>query len=227
MASHNTQEQFAKLVNISQPEVSKLIRKGTLSRGATVEQWLREYVGNLRFQAAQHRSEDGKVDRVFEAAMLDRRRRENMEIELAKQRGELAPLSAVAGTVFIPLVNAIKTKILSFPSRYRSLNPSATPRDIDLLDSLCRETLVELSAERLSPEFRDLVEKYYTELHATAEAQGERVGGSVPLPQPRKRRRARKVADRKDAVSPRADGLPKRSGGGHDSRGKLEPGRED
>ena len=73
-----TQEQFARLVGISQPEVSQLIRKGVLTRGGTTAQWHKEYLDNLRKVAAGWQSQTGLLDRIQEAALLDRRKREEL-----------------------------------------------------------------------------------------------------------------------------------------------------
>lgn len=45
--------------------------------------------------AAGWQSQDGRVDRMHEAAMLDRRRREEIEIKLAERRGELLSLESI------------------------------------------------------------------------------------------------------------------------------------
>ena len=61
------------MVFISQPEVSQLIRKGVLTRGASLKQWYKEYLDNLRKVAQGWSSRDGLLDRIQEAALLDRR----------------------------------------------------------------------------------------------------------------------------------------------------------
>ena len=217
-----TQEELALRLGTTQPAIAQLAKKGILTAGADLDQWTREAWAYMADCAAGRRGPLAE-----ERTRLAARQSEKMEIELAKRRGELAPLDAVAEKIFVPLINAIKTKILSYPSRCRSLESSFTPRQIDVIDTLGRELLTELSFERLPPEFRAVVEKYYSTLHAAAEAQGERMGGSVPVPKSRKRRRARKVADKPNALSARTDGLGERSAGRHDGDVELEPGGKD
>lgn len=172
-----TQEKFAKRVGISQPEVSKLLAKGYLTRGATLAEWEIQYCRHLRDIASQHKSDDG-IDRVREAALLDRRKREQLEIELAEQRGELMSCTEVAETIQHAFAIS-KTKWLGFPSWLRSVMPHMTPRESLQVEEKIREILTELSNERLPAHLRKLTEQYFSELHAAGEADGGGVGGSV------------------------------------------------
>ena len=43
-----TQEQFAELVGITQPTVSKLVARGILVPGQTAQHWLDRYLSHLR-----------------------------------------------------------------------------------------------------------------------------------------------------------------------------------
>jgi phage terminase Nu1 subunit (DNA packaging protein) len=180
-----TQEQFAKLVGISQPEVSQLLRKGVLTRGATTAQWHREYLDNLRKVAAGWQSQSGMLDRIQEAALLDRRKREQIEIKLAESKGDLLPVAAVVEALSF-INSAVKSKLLALPNRIRSMNPQMTPRQVDDLDASVREILTELSNVRLPPSFRAVTEQYFSTLHTTAKAKNKRVGRPVPHAQPRK-----------------------------------------
>lgn len=200
----NTQEQFAKLVNISQPEVSKLIRKGTLTRGATIGQWLNEYIGNLRALASQHKSDDG-IDAIREGALLKRAQREEIEIKLAQLRNELWPVAAIARVLHQHNTNA-KNRWLSLPQTYKSICPHIAPRDIDRLDSLVRENLSESVNDQLPAGIVGLVQQYFAELHAAAEADGQPVGGPAPPVKPRKQRRPRPVAHQPHAVFAKGHG---------------------
>src|SRR5262245_4567677 len=125
--SEETQERFARMVFISPPEVSQLIKKGVLSRGAGLEQWYREYLDNLRKVASGWTSSDGRVDRMLEAALLDRSRRQELEIKLAERSGELIPLSAIKEMLAF-LVTSIRVKLLAMPTRLKSKSPELTPK---------------------------------------------------------------------------------------------------
>jgi len=46
------QERFARLMAVSRPMVTNLIRKGALTRGGSVAQWLLEYARHMKQQAA-------------------------------------------------------------------------------------------------------------------------------------------------------------------------------
>lgn len=200
-----TQEAFAKKVGITQPDVSKLLAKGVLTRGATVDQWVLEYCRNLRFQAAQHKAEDGSVDRVKEAALLDRRKREELEMKLAERRKELWPVNAIAAALHQHNTNA-KNRWLALPNNYKSLRPHLNPVDIDVLDRLCRENLIEQAHDQLPPDILRMVQRYWEELHATAQADGESVGGPTPVFEPGIERDAGKMENGSDAVSPKNNG---------------------
>ena len=175
----NTQEEFARLVGISQPEVSQLIRKGVLTRGGTRAQWHKEYLDNLRKVAAGWQSQSGLLDRIQEAALLDRRKREELDIKLAKLRGELLPVDAVVEALTF-VHSAVRSRLLALPNRIRSLNASMTPRQVDQIEETVREILNELSNVRLPADFHQVTERYFSRLHATDETKGKRVGRHPP-----------------------------------------------
>ena len=173
MASPNTQEQLARIVGISQQDVSLLIRKGTLTRGAPLSQLILEYTKNLRAVAAGHQSSQGH-DLIEERARLAARQSEKIEVELAKQRNDLIPLTALNEALRF-IAGAIRAKLLALPSRFRSVVSTLTPKQVDTLDSLVREILTELSHERFPPDIRRLAEQYFSDLHTTAQADDKRV----------------------------------------------------
>jgi phage terminase Nu1 subunit (DNA packaging protein) len=207
MAKAATQRKFAREVGISQPDVSKLLAKGWLTRGGTLKQWKLEYCQHLREVAAQHKSEEG-IDRVKEAALLDRRKREELEIKIAQLKKELWPTSAIAAALHQHNTNQ-KNRWLSLPSAFKSICPHIAPRDIDRLDILVRENLTDAAHDQLSPDIRLMVQRYFDELHAAAEADSEPVGGSLSPAKPRKQRRRRSVANGKDAIPPENHGRGK------------------
>jgi phage terminase Nu1 subunit (DNA packaging protein) len=192
MAKPANQRKFARRVGVSQPDISKLVTRGVLTRGATEKVWLLEYTANLREVAAQHKSEEG-IDRVREAALLDRRKREELEIKLAQLRRELWPTSAIAVVLHQHNTNE-KNRWLSLPATFKAICPHISPRDIDRLDGLVRENLTDQAHDQLPPDIRQLVQRYFDELHAAAEVNGEPVGGSVSPAQPGKQRSARPLA---------------------------------
>jgi phage terminase Nu1 subunit (DNA packaging protein) len=178
MAKTDTQERFAKLVFISQPEVSQLLRKGVLTRGAPISQWHKEYLTNLRSVAAGWSSRDGLLDRIQEAALLDRRRREELEIKLGERHGQLIPMAALMDALSF-LHGTLRTKLLAVPSRLKSQSPQMTAKQVAISEELIREILNELSSLRFPATVDDIAERYFQDLHAAAEANDRRVGGPV------------------------------------------------
>lgn len=170
-----TQEQFAGLVGISQSEVSQLMRKGVLSRNGTLIEWIRQYCKNLREQAAQHKSEDG-IDRVKEAALLDRRKREEIELRMAEKNGEL-----LAASVFVEgtsnTFTAVKYGLLALPNKFKMRCPHISQSDIETLRSLHRDVCAELNGDQFPSRIRKELEAKLSGVEVAAEADGEPVGG--------------------------------------------------
>jgi len=128
--------------------------------------------------AAGWQSQTGLLDRIQEAALLDRRKREELEIKLAERKGELLPVSAVVEALN-SLNAAVRSKLLALPNRIRSNNPQMTPRQVQQLDESVREILTELSNVRLPPSFRECAERYFSDLHTAPQTKGKRVGRHV------------------------------------------------
>ena len=92
-----TQEQFGRMVGITQPTVSDLLATGILARDATGGEWLTAYCGRLREQAAGRLgSEVGGLDLVQERAALARAQRIAQDMKNAVSRGEFAPIGLLA-----------------------------------------------------------------------------------------------------------------------------------
>jgi len=190
MAKTDTQEQFAQLVGITQPQVSQLIAKGVLTRKDGLSKWLLQYTKNLREQAAGWQSKDGRIDRMAEAGFLDIAKRKLLDLEYARQTLELLPLSGFKlGLEFI--LGAVRSKLLAAPSRIRSQDPHVTPRQMSLWEQQVREILEELSNVQFPDDINRIAQQYLEDLHATSKADDQRVGGQVPDTKPRKQRRAR------------------------------------
>jgi phage terminase Nu1 subunit (DNA packaging protein) len=190
MPKPNTQERFARMVFISQPEVSQLIRKGVLTRGASLKQWYKEYLDNLRKVAQGWSSRDGLLDRIQEAALLDRRKREELEIKLAERKAELIPLEALKETLTF-LSATIRTKLLGLPNRLKSQSPTMTAKQVAIAEEIVREILNELGHARFPSSIDELAERYFSALHTAAEADNRRVGRPLSDAQSGKQRGAR------------------------------------
>ena len=173
-----TREEFARLMEISHQDVTKLVLKGVLTRGAPIGQWLVEYGRHMKRVAAGWKSEDG-YDLIAEKARLAAHQADNVALEVARKRSELIPAPAV-GEALNFLNGTIRAKLLALPSRFRSLAPGITAAHYIALDGLVREILTELSSERFPPVVRRVAEQYFRDLQAAAKANGQRVGGPLP-----------------------------------------------
>jgi phage terminase Nu1 subunit (DNA packaging protein) len=180
MAEHNkniTQEQFARIARMTQPAVAQLIQKGVLTRGGTLTQWIGEYIEHQRKIAAQHASASG-WDLIEERARLAARQSEKLEIEIAAKREELVPIEAVVSALQ-QRNGALRSKLLALPSRYKSMNQSLTPRQVDSLDNLVREILEELAHEQFPRDIADAAERYFQSIRPAPKTEGKRVGRSL------------------------------------------------
>lgn len=92
-----TQEEFGRLVGVSQQAVSALVVDGVLPRGASLGAWLLAYCGRLREQAAGRLGADhGGLDLVQERAALAREQRIAQAMKNQVARGEYAPIGVLA-----------------------------------------------------------------------------------------------------------------------------------
>lgn len=109
------QSEFGALVGISQPAVSDLIKRGTLTAGATGTQWLAEYCANLR-EVAAGRGSDGEHDLVAERARLAHHQANIAELDELRKRRELMPV-ADAMLAMQTIISRSRARLLAIPSR--------------------------------------------------------------------------------------------------------------
>ncbi len=171
-----TQQELADTLQITQPEVSKLIKKGYLTKHASLGQWLIEYGRHMRDLAAGWKSEDGNLDLIHERARLAARQSEKLEIDTAKLRGDLLPRTIV--TDILNFHNAtIRSRLLAMPTRLKAQRPELEIDAVISLTALVRETLFELSHVRLPKDIDDRTRQYFSDLHASTKPDGNGVGG--------------------------------------------------
>ena len=173
-----TQEQFAKVMGISQPDVSRLIRKGVLTRGKPIGVWLVEYGRHMREVAAGRKpesEEEGDFDLVRERARKAARESEKLEIETAKLRGELLPKQAITDALG-KQYSAIRSRLLAIPVRIKAQRPELEVDAVKALKALIDETLIELSHVQLPRDITEGVRRYYSDLHAPAKPNGNGMG---------------------------------------------------
>ena len=83
------QVEFARLVGVSQPNISKLAEKGVLPVGGTYVQWLHAYCERLREEAAGRMQSDARERRDLAQAMESEANAQLKMRELYKQDGLL------------------------------------------------------------------------------------------------------------------------------------------
>ncbi len=173
---HATQQELADALGISQAEVSRLVKKGFVTRHASLGQWLIEYGRHMREVAAGWKSEDGNLDLIHERARLAARQSEKLEIDTAKLRGSLLPSNVV-----IEIINfhnsTIRSRLLAMPARLKAQRPELEIDAVIALTSLIRETLIELSHVRLPKNIDDRTRQYFSDLHATTKPDGNGMRG--------------------------------------------------
>jgi phage terminase Nu1 subunit (DNA packaging protein) len=111
-----TQEQFGRLVGVSQPTVSTLLSRGIIRDGETGLTWLLAYCDNLR-EVAAGRYAGGDLDLPAERARLARAQAERIEMQNAVTQRELAPVTFLeevlskAGGRAVRILEAVPAKL--------------------------------------------------------------------------------------------------------------------
>lgn len=100
MNIHNNikQTEFATLVGVSDKTVSTLLSEGVLTAKASGQQWLLEYCGRLREQAAG-RAATGDLDLASERARLAREQADKIAMQNEEKRRALAPVHVIERTL--------------------------------------------------------------------------------------------------------------------------------
>ena len=148
-----TEVEFAKLVGVNQSVVSRLLSRGTLTRGAGWRTWVQELHRHTAEVAAGRRGE-GLLDLVQERAQLAKVQAEKTEFELKKLRSEFFPKNLIIN--FMTLRFAIvRGRLLGLPSRIKSILPELPVSAFIKMTELIREILQELAHDRMPHEIRE------------------------------------------------------------------------
>ena len=92
-----TQTAFADLVGVDQSVISRLISDDVLTKEGTALDWLRQYTGRLREQAAGRLGDEaGGLDLVQERAALAREQRIAQKMKNDVASGEYAPIGLLS-----------------------------------------------------------------------------------------------------------------------------------
>ncbi len=94
LTSSCKQSEFGLMIGVSQQAVSDMVGRRVLTPDGSCGQWLIEYCGHLREQAAG-RQTDGVMNLATERARLSRAQAEIAEMTLAEKRGSLVPIALI------------------------------------------------------------------------------------------------------------------------------------
>jgi hypothetical protein len=141
-----TQQDLAKYTDLPQPQISEYLQKGVISRTDLLIVAIRKIIRYRGAIASGHKTDNG-VDRILEAALLDRSKRQEIDMRIAEKSGELLPREVVIEGVAATFT-AIKTRALALPGRLRQRDSHFTDRQAALADEEVREWLIELSDDR-------------------------------------------------------------------------------
>jgi hypothetical protein len=170
-----TQRQVAELLNESQPAIAKHVRLGHVKLNGDLLDAVIQLYKHVREVAAGRQPEDGRIDRMLEAALLDRAKREEIETRLAVQRGELLPVQMfVDGTAAV--FSACKAKFLAGPSKIRTQFPDLAPEIFTAMEQHAFDVLSELSSDGFARDIRKRLEAELTRVQAGTSANRKRMG---------------------------------------------------
>jgi phage terminase Nu1 subunit (DNA packaging protein) len=180
-----TQKQLAQKAGLSQQRISQFVREGIIIQGEDPDESIRKIIRHQGESAAGRQPQNGEVDRVLEAALLDRAKREEIEIRIAEKQGKL-----ISDDVFVDGVAAtfaaLKSRLLGLPNKLRAANPRWTQADTNTCDDVIREFLSELSGDRFPRHIRARLETSRARAEARTPANGKSVGRLKPQTQHRK-----------------------------------------
>ncbi len=127
-----TQKVFGEIVGISQPAVSDLIKRGVLTEGDAVKNWLVSYCSHLREQAAGRAGSDGSLDLVSERARLAKEQADKVAFQNAITRNQLAPVELLE-EVLAKAAGRINGIFDAIPGMVKRRVPSLTSDDVDMI----------------------------------------------------------------------------------------------
>ena len=175
MKAKISQRQLAKLLDESQPAIAKHVRMGHVKLNGDLLEAVVQLYKHTREVAAGRQPEDGSVDRMLEAALLDRAKRAEIETRLAIQRGELLPVQLfVDGTA--AAFSACKAKFLAGPSKIRTQFSDLASEVFTAMEQHAYDVLSELSSNEFARDIRKRLEAELARVQAGTAANGKRVG---------------------------------------------------
>lgn len=124
-----TQREFADLVGVSQPTVSKLVAEAILLRGASAEQWLRAYLGHLRARAEERGDE---LQIAEQRARLASEQADRIAMQNVVARRNLAPV-AVIDRMMATIVDRASALLLDVPASIERRAPTMAAEALEII----------------------------------------------------------------------------------------------
>jgi phage terminase Nu1 subunit (DNA packaging protein) len=155
-----TQPEFAALIGISQPAVSALVKRGILSAGQTIGEWLQAYISNLREQAAGR-----SLELSEERAGLAREQKLLARIKKQRELGEWAPIENLT-LLLSKVTSQMASTFESIPIQIKRQFPEMTAEQLNLVReelAKARNLLVSVGSEAVKEaamSIADYVEEY-------------------------------------------------------------------
>ncbi|MDH3636852.1 MAG: hypothetical protein OES09_00105 [Gammaproteobacteria bacterium] len=185
-----TQQQFADAVGTTRQTIAEHCRKGIMDLSLGFDECLLRYCAHIRAIAAGRGADYGELDLTAERARLAKEQADRAEMENAIRRGEQVNVEAVQDLWTVVLTN-VKARLLGIPTKAAPELDGTIQQKRAVLDAQIREALEELST---GPDAWRAESLRRLGIAATAESDGESMGGNGKVPKSRKQRGAGKVA---------------------------------
>ena len=125
------QAELAAYLDVSVRTLRDLIARGIVPKGADLDAARKGYLRHLR-EVAANRVPTGALDPATERGLLDKARREEIELRIKEKIGELIPADAVADH-WVRNVTIARNKFLGLPSRLApSLRRCKDTREVEV-----------------------------------------------------------------------------------------------
>jgi hypothetical protein len=173
-----TQAKFAQVMEISQPAVAKLVKKGVLQPPPELGRWLVAYGKHMAKIASGRMPADpeAQFDLVGERARLAARQAERVELQNARERAELLPLDTV-GDILGFHNSTIRSRTLGIPNALKAKHPELSTPIFLSLKQIVTDVLTELGNVRFPIDLDGRIKRHFRNLYAAAQSDGDRVGG--------------------------------------------------
>ena len=132
-----TQKVFGEVINVSQPLVSDLLRRGVIKEGQSVGEWIKSYCGHLREQAAG-RATDSELNLATERAALAREQRLRIEMQNAVTRKEYGPIEALE-IGLADCLSKVAAQLDTIPGKLKRSSNNLTADDLNHVASTIAE----------------------------------------------------------------------------------------